>query len=580
MSTIKTIKKLFAALKEYRALIILVFALSLCFAALSLVTPVLVGRAIDEASIFNKTDYKAVVAALLLLAVLLLLSTLFQWLTAVLTNKICQKTVLELRNKIFKKFNRLPLEYLDNASRGDLISRAVNDVDVIADGLTQGIIHLFSDILLIFGTLGVLLYINWLIALVVAFLTPLSILISNFIAKRNQKMFSKQAQIFGTLSGYCEEYVGASKIVKAYGFEASALGGFKNINAELQTTGVEAQFYSALINPAVRIVNNIIFACVGVAGGMLALNGFLSVGGLYAALSYASQYSKPFNEISTIITQLQMAVAAAERVFLVLEVPEAERTEGKKTLDGCRGDVVFSDVGFSYDKAKPLIGGFNLDVKSGQKVAIVGPTGSGKTTLINLLMGFYKIDGGSITIDNTNIYDLTASDLRKNFGMVLQDSWIFTATVAENIAYCDDTAAREQIVAAAKAAYAHDFIVKLPSGYDTVLSEENISISLGQKQQLNIARVMLKNARILVLDEATSNIDTRTEAKIQKALLTLSKGRTSFVVAHRLCTIKESDIVLVLRDGNIVERGTHDELIKKGGYYKELYGKQFETKTD
>lgn len=492
------------------------------------------------------------------------------------TNVISYKTVRDLRRDVFCKFNDVPLSYIDTHSHGDLISRVINDVDAVGDGLSQMFLQLFSGIVTILGTMVFMFIIDWRIALAVIILTPLSLFVAAFIGKMTHNRFARQQQLQGDISSYVEEYVGNQRIVKAFSYEDRAFENFEKYNQELYTVGFKAQFAGALANPSTRFVNATVYAAVGIFGAITAIAGTLSVGQLSCFLTYANQYTKPFNEVTGVLTQLQTAIAAAGRVFDVLDAEdEPEDKPDSIKVENCKGNVKIENVNFSYVKDKPLITNFSLDVKSGSHIAIVGPTGCGKTTFINLLMRFYDTDSGKISVDGVDIKDMERDELRKLYGMVLQDSWLFCGTIMENLKYGNPNATDEQVIEAAKAAYAHSFIRRMPDGYDTMISEGGGNLSQGQKQLLCIARAMLSNPTMLILDEATSSIDTLTEIRVQKAFAKIMQGRTSFVVAHRLSTIKESDVILVMRDGNIIEQGTHDELLAKGGFYKKLYESQF-----
>lgn len=492
------------------------------------------------------------------------------------TNIISYKTVRDLRREVFRKFNNVPLSYIDTHSHGDLISRVINDIDAVGDGLTQMFLQLFSGIVTIVGTLIFMLFINWKIAIAVVVLTPLSLFVAAFIGKLSHRRFVRQQTLQGEISSYVEEHVGNQRIVKAFSYEQRAFEDFEKYNTELYDVGFKAQFAGALANPSTRLVNAIVYAAVGILGAVTAISGGITVGQLSCFLTYANQYTKPFNEVTGVLTQLQTAIAAADRVFEVLEAEdENPDPENAKTIADCKGSIKIENVYFSYTKDKPLITDFSLNAKSGTHIAIVGPTGCGKTTFINLLMRFYDATSGKISIDGVNVKDMKRDDLRKIYGMVLQDSWLFSGTIMENLRYGNENASEDEVIAAAKAAYAHSFIRRMPNGYNTVISEGGGNLSQGQKQLLCIARAMLTNPAVLILDEATSSIDTLTESRVQKAFAKMMKGRTSFVVAHRLSTIKESDIILVMKDGNIIEQGSHDELIAKNGFYTNLYNSQF-----
>ncbi len=470
----------------------------------------------------------------------------------------------------------MPLSAIDTNSHGDLISRVINDVDAVGDGLTQLILQLFSGVVTIIGTLGFMIAIDWKIAIAVFLLTPMSLFLAAFIGRLTHRRFTEQQILQGEISSYVEEHVGNQRLVKAFSFEKRAFEGFDKYNEELHTVGFKAQFAGALANPSTRFVNALVYAAVGVFGAVTVITGGLSIGGLSCFLTYANQYTKPFNEVTGVLTQLNTGIAAAERVFEVLEWADETPDKNSAPLKNCKGRVTIEDVSFSYVPEKPLIRHFSLDVPSGCHVAIVGPTGCGKTTLINLLMRFYEVNEGRILLDGTDIRDLSRDALRRSYGMVLQDSWLFCGTIMENLRYGNENATDEEVIAAAKSAHAHSFIKRMPKGYDTEISEGGGNLSQGQKQLLCIARAMLTNPSVLILDEATSSIDTLTEIRVQKAFAKMMKGRTSFVVAHRLSTIKESDVILVMKDGNIIEQGSHEELLKKHGFYHTLYHSQFE----
>lgn len=493
------------------------------------------------------------------------------------------RTIRDLRREAFKKLNVVPLSYIDSNSHGDLMSRVGNDVDQISDGLIQGFSQLFGGIVTIVGTLVFMLTYNWLIAVIVVVLTPISLFVAYFIAKGCHDTFAKQAEKRGELSGLVTEMTSNQRVVKLFGYEKRAEERFAVINRELKISGQNAAFFSALVNPSTRFVNNVIYAVVCILGAWLVIRGqgilgmgAFTVGGLSCVLSYAIQYTKPFNEITGVVTELQTATAAADRVFNLLETENQSSDEGFPDLENVKGNIEIDNVYFSYVKSNPLIQGFSLSVKNGKRVAIVGPTGCGKTTLINLLMRFYDPDSGTISVDGKNVKEVTRRSLRLNYGMVLQDTWLKHGTVRENIAYGRPDATDEEIIAAARAAHIHNFIMHLENGYDTVLGDDGGNVSQGQKQLLCIARVMLTHPPMLILDEATSSIDTRTELKIQQAFEMLMKGKTSFIVAHRLSTIKNADLILVMNKGNVIEKGTHDELIEKHGFYYNLYNSQFE----
>lgn len=543
---------------------------------LSLLVPVLIGNAIDLIIDYHYVDFEALPNILLRLGLAICGVGVFQWLQAYFTNIITYRTVKDLRNRLFEKLSTVPLKYIDGHPHGDLISRAVNDIDQVSDGLLQGFTQLFTGIVTVVGTLIFMLQADVAVALVVILLTPLSLFVAAFIAKGSFRHFRSQTMVQGELSGYAEEFIGNMKLVKCFGYERRAEAEFDALNQKLYVHGQKAQFFSSLSNPSTRFVNSIVYAAVGIFGAVSAINGGLSVGNISMFLSYANQYTKPFNEITGIITQLQTAFASAQRVFAVLDEP-SEQPDAPDAIvkSGSEGAVTFKHVDFSYRPDQRLIQDLNLNVAPGSTVAIVGPTGCGKTTLINLLLRFYDVTGGSIEVDGTDIRRYTRAGLRSFFGMVLQETWLFSGTIRENISYGSENATDDEILKAAKITQAHSFIRRLPQGYDTVVSESGGNLSQGQKQLLCIARVMLRDPDILILDEATSNIDTRTELLVQEAFIKMMEGRTSFVVAHRLSTIQNADVILVMRAGQIVEQGRHEELLEKRGFYYELYNSQF-----
>lgn len=537
---------------------------------LSLYTTVLIGRAID--CIGKTTDFERMIPILIKIAVIIPVVALLQWLMYFLTNLITHKTVKALRTDIFRHLQDLPLAYIDANSHGDIISRVVNDVDAVSDGLLQGFQQLFTGVVTIIGTLVFMVSLNWQITLVVVCITPLSFAVAAVISKLCFNKFKEQSAIKGELTGYIDEHIGSQRLVKAFGFENAAEAQFGEINERLNVCGRRAQFYSALTNPCTRFVNSLVYAGVGIFGALNAVKavyGGFTVGDLSCFLQYANQYTKPFNEISGVVTELQNALASAARIFALTDEPAESSDADSKVLEHCDGRVEIDNVDFSYVPSKPLIEDLNLNVKSGQHIAIVGPTGCGKTTLINLLMRFYDVSDGEIRVSGSPIKDITRNSLRGSFGIVLQETWVFKGTVRENISYGKPDATLDEIIAAAKAAHAHSFIKRLPQGYDTVITND-AELSQGQRQLLSIARVMLALPPMLILDEATSSIDTRTEMKIQNAFDKMMQGRTSFVVAHRLSTIREADCILVMKSGHIVEQGTHAQLLANGGFYAEL----------
>ena len=576
MKNKSVVSKILKKIKPYYGYLLLALLSAVISVSLTLYIPVLTGQAVDNIIDAGKVNFENILQILIYIAVGIVGVTVFQWIMNYFTNIISYKTVRDLRREIFDKFNSVPLSYIDSHPHGDLISRVINDVDAVGDGLTQMFLQLFSGIVTIVGTLIFMLMIDWRIALAVVILTPLSLFVAAFIGKLSHKRFSEQQLLQGEISSYVEEHVGNQRIIKAFSYENRAIADFEKLNTKLYDVGFKAQFAGALANPSTRFVNAMVYAAVGIFGALTAISGSLTVGQLSCFLTYANQYTKPFNEVTGVLTQLQTGIAAAGRVFEVLEAEnEGPDSPESPKISECKGNVKIENVSFSYTKEKPLIRNFSLDVKSGSKVAIVGPTGCGKTTFINLLMRFYETDSGKISIDGVDIKSLSRDNLRRQFGMVLQDSWLFCGTIMENLRYGNENATDEEIITAAKAAYAHSFIRRMPDGYNTVISEGGGNLSQGQKQLLCIARAMLTNPAILILDEATSSIDTLTEIRVQKAFAKMMKGKTSFVVAHRLSTIKESDVILVMKDGNIIEQGNHEELLKKGGFYSTLYNSQF-----
>lgn len=576
MKNKSAVSKVLKKIKPYTGYLILAILSAVISVSLTLYIPVLTGNAIDNIIDKGNVNFENIIQILIYIGIGIAGVTVFQWMMNYFTNIISYKTVRDLRREVFRKFNNVPLSYIDTHSHGDLISRVINDIDAVGDGLTQMFLQLFSGIVTIVGTLIFMLFINWKIAIAVVVLTPLSLFVAAFIGKLSHRRFVRQQTLQGEISSYVEEHVGNQRIVKAFSYEQRAFEDFESYNTELYDVGFKAQFAGALANPSTRLVNAIVYAAVGIFGAVTAISGGITVGQLSCFLTYANQYTKPFNEVTGVLTQLQTAIAAADRVFEVLEAEdETLDPENAKKLSDCKGNIKIENVYFSYTKDKPLITDFSLNAKSGTHIAIVGPTGCGKTTFINLLMRFYDATSGKISIDGVNIMDMKRDDLRKIYGMVLQDSWLFSGTIIENLRYGNENATEDEVIAAAKAAYAHSFIRRMPNGYNTVISEGGGNLSQGQKQLLCIARAMLTNPAVLILDEATSSIDTLTESRVQKAFAKIMKGRTSFVVAHRLSTIKESDIILVMKDGNIIEQGSHDELIAKNGFYTNLYNSQF-----
>lgn len=563
--------------KPYLPFLIISFISAIVSVGLTLYAPVLIGDGVDFIIGKDNVDFESLLPIIIKLCAVVLLSGFFSWVMTICTNTVSYRTVNDLRTEVYEKINLLPISYIDSSSRGDLISRVTVDIEQISDGMLQGFSQFLTGIVTIIGTIIFMLTINAKIALIVILITPLSLFVAAFITKISHDKFRERSSVQGELSGCIEELVGNQKVVKAFTYEDEAQEKFEEINGRLYVCGLKAQFYSALTNPSTRFVNGLVYAATGVFGAISVLNGgVMSVGQIATFLSYANQYTKPFNEITGVITELQSAFASARRVFAVLdEEPEVSDENGLEP-EKCSGSIEIKNVSFSYVPEVPLIQNLNLSVKPGQRIAIVGPTGCGKTTLINLLMRFYDVNEGEILIDGVNIKDMKRKNLRSLYGMVLQDTWLFTGTVKENISYGNPTASLDEVVNAAKTAHAHSFIKRLENGYDTELSEDGGSLSQGQKQLLSISRIMLAEPSMLILDEATSSIDTMTEQRIQKAFAKLMKGRTSFIIAHRLSTIKDADLILVMKDGNIIEQGKHDELIEKGGFYSKLYYSQFE----
>ena len=576
MNKKSTLKKVLKRIEKYRLLVLLSLLMAAATVVLTLYLPILTGNAVDGIIAKGLVDFTGLFKILKTMIAVIIATAIFQWLMNIINNHITYHVVQDIRKEAFEKLERLPLKYVDSRSYGDIVSRMIADVDQFAEGLLMGFTQLFTGLLTIVGTLFFMFDINVKIALVVVVLTPLSLFVAGFIAKRTYTMFKKQSETRGEQTSLIEEMVGNLKVVKAFGHEDENQETFDEINERLQKYSLSAIFFSSLVNPCTRFINSMIYAGVGITGAIAALNGRLSVGQLTCFLSYANQYTKPFNEISGVITELQNALACAARVFeLIEEEPEVPDHETAVVLEDANGEIELEHVYFSYTADKKLIQDFNLSVKPGQRIAIVGPTGCGKTTLINLLMRFYDVNEGKISVDGHEIRDITRGSLRTNYGMVLQDTWIRNGTVKENIVIGKLDATMDEIVAAAKASRAHDFIKRLPNGYDTVLGEEGGNLSQGQKQLLCITRVMLCLPPMLILDEATSSIDTRTEIKIQQAFAKMMEGRTSFIVAHRLSTIREADVILVMKDGNIIEQGSHEDLLTKNGFYAELYNSQF-----
>lgn len=555
-------------------------AMSLIFAAatvvLTLYLPILIGNAVDCIVDSANVDFDGILKIMLTMGIVIVLTALFQWLMNTINNRITYSVVKDIRKRAFENLERLPLKYLDSQSSGDIISRIVTDVDQFSDGLLMGFTQFFTGVMTILGTLVFMLRINVTIALVVILITPVSLFVAAFISKRTYTMFKRQSETRGEMTAHIDEMIGQQKVVKAFGHEKEAVEKFDEINERLRGYSLRATFFSSITNPATRFVNSLVYTGVGITGAISALNGGISVGQLSSFLSYANQYTKPFNEISGVMTELQNALSCAARVFeLIEEEPQVPEPENAAVLEHAKGHVRLDDVSFSYRPDVKLIEDLNLDILPGQRIAIVGPTGCGKSTLINLLMRFYDVDQGAVSVDDTDIRQMTRKSLRQNYGMVLQETWLRTGTIRENILFGRPEATEEEMIRAAKESYAHSFIRRLPNGYDTVIGEDGGNLSQGQKQLLCIARVMLCLPPMLILDEATSSIDTRTEIKIQKAFAKMMEGRTSFIVAHRLSTIREADKILVMKNGSIIEQGTHEELLAKKGFYAELYNSQF-----
>ena len=571
-----TLNRVLHKIRPYSAFVVCSLLVAAVSVAAQLYIPILCGDAIDKMLGKGNVDLAGVLRIAVSILVVAAVAALAQWLLNVCNNRITFSVSRDLRNEALRKIQTLPLSYLDSHPSGDIVSRMVADVDTFADGLLMGFTQLFSGILTIFGTLLFMLRENVPITLVVVCITPLSLVVAGFLAKRSYGYFQSQSTVRGKQTALVNEMIEGQKVVQAFGHEAESLAAFDEVNGQLQDVSLKAIFFSSLTNPATRFVNNIVYAGVGLVGALYAVRGGITIGQLSVFLSYANQYTKPFNEISGVVTELQNALACAARVFELLDaedqVPEAENAAVLQP----DGHVQLQDVSFRYLPDRPLIEGLSLDVQPGQRIAIVGPTGCGKTTLINLLMRFYDVNSGSIRVSSTDIRDVTRASLRGSYGMVLQDTWLRAGTVRENIAYGKPDATMDEVIAAAKAAHAHSFIRRLPDGYDTVIAEDGGNISQGQKQLLCIARVMLCLPPMLILDEATSSIDTRTEVRIQKAFARMMQGRTSFIVAHRLSTIREADVILVMKDGHIVEQGNHDQLLAQGGFYAKLYNSQFE----
>ncbi|WP_440586834.1 ABC transporter ATP-binding protein [Wujia sp.] len=570
------LKRVLTHIKKYRILVILSFVCAMITVASTLYAPILTGDAIDLIVGKGLVDFDGIKDIIYTFLMVTVVTVISQWFMNIINNHITYSVVRDIRIEVFNHMEELPLSYIDSHKHGDIVSRIVSDIDQFADGLLMGFTQLFTGIVTILATLGFMIAVNVPIALVVIVLTPLSLFVASFIAKRTYHLFHRQSETRGDITSLVDEMIGQQKIVQAFGYEDDALERFEKINDRLEKDSMAATFYSSIVNPCTRFVNNLVYAAVGIIGAVSVISTGFTVGQLTCFLSYANQYTKPFNEISNVITELQNAMACAGRVFELLdETPQVPEKENAHVLTDTKGAIEIKDVNFSYVKDKTLITNLNLSVKPGMRVAIVGPTGCGKSTLINLLMRFYDVDTGAISVDGTDIRDMTRDSLRENYGMVLQETWLKSGTIRENIAYGKPDATDAEIVQAAKLAHSDSFIRRLPQGYDTVIAEDGGNLSQGQKQLLCITRVMLLLPPMLILDEATSSIDTRTEIRIQKAFNRMMQGRTSFIVAHRLSTIREADVILVMKDGNIIEKGNHDQLMAQNGFYTNLYNSQF-----
>lgn len=566
-----TWKTLLRYIRPYGLFVVLSLVFAALVVALTLYAPVLTGEAVDQIIAPGKVSFGEMKRILGVFCVVILLTALFQWFMNICNNRITYHVVNDIRRNVFERLEKLPLSYIDSHQYGDIMSRVVSDVDQLSDGLLMGFTQLFTGVITIVGTLGLLFSANVVVALLVVAITPLSLFVAQFIARRTYSMFLKQSETRGRMTTLIDEMVGNEKVVKAFSYETEAVRRFDHLNEDLQKYSLDATFFSSLTNPSTRFVNGLVYTCVGISGAIYVIRGGLSVGQLTCLLSYANQYTKPFNEISGVVTELQNALACAARVFELLEEPLEVPDEDGIDMGEVKGEVELQDVSFSYTPQQKLIDHFSLKVKPGQRVAIVGPTGCGKSTVINLLMRFYDVKSGCIKVDGVDIRDMTRESLRRNFGMVLQETWLKSGTIRENIMYGKPDATEEEVIQAAKASHAHSFIRRMPQGYDTVIGEDGGNLSQGQKQLLCITRVMLSLPPMLILDEATSSIDTRTEIKIQNAFRTMMEGRTSFIVAHRLSTIRESDVILVMKDGAVIEQGSHEELLKKKGFYEQLW---------
>ena len=581
MKNTSVLSRVLSYLGRYRILVIISALLAILIVAGTLLIPILIGEAIDLIIGKGNVDIDGIFRYLIYSAVIILITAVLQWLMSTINNKITYHTSQDMRNAAFRRLMRLPLSYLDGGKKGDVVSRIITDVDTFAEGLLLGFTQLFTGVLTILGTLVFMILIDWKIALVVVFLTPLSLFIAKFIGSRTHSMFMLRSKTNGEAVAHIEESLSGQKVVIAFSHEDETAAKFDEINSRLESASLRAIFFSSLVNPTTRFVNNVVYAAVALVGALTAISTAgtavpFTVGQLTCLLSYTNQYTKPFNEISGVLTEFQNALASAKRVFDLIDTPEEIHDAiDAHVLKDAEGHITLNDVSFSYTEQKKLIEHLSLDVQPGQRIAIVGPTGCGKTTVINLLMRFYDVKGGAIAVDGTDIRDITRHSLRTSYGMVLQDTWLCCGTVKENIAFGKPDASDDQIIAAAKAAHAHSFIKRLPQGYDTIVGDGGAELSAGQRQLLCIARVMLSLPPMLILDEATSSIDTRTEIRIQKAFTSMMEGRTSFIVAHRLSTIRNADVILVMKDGRIIEQGNHTELLAKGGFYRELYDSQF-----
>ncbi len=575
-TTVKTVKTVLRHIKKYRLILLFSILLATLSVALTLYVPILIGRAMDAIVAEGQVDFSVILPLLWQVLIVVGVTALAQWVMNTLNNRITYGVVRDIRNEAFAHIQTLPLSYLDKNPTGSILSRVIADADQFADGLLMGFTQLFTGVMTILGTLLFMLTIHPGITLVVVVLTPMSLLLARFIATRTHRFFQSQAEAKGDETAFIDEMISSQKTVQAFSHEEEALARFDELDRHLESCSLKATFYSSLVNPSTRVLNNLIYAAVALTGAITALTGALSVGGLTCFLSYATQYAKPFNEISGIVTELQNALVCAARLFALIDAePEIPDAPDSLVLPEADGRITLSDVSFSYTADRPLIRHLHFSAEPGQRIAIVGPTGCGKTTLINLLMRFYDVNEGAVLVDGADIRNVTRKSLRKNYGMVLQDSWLKGATIRENIKMGRPNATDEEMTEAAKAAHAHGFIRRLPKGYDTVIGEDGGNLSAGEKQLLSITRIMLSLPPMLILDEATSSIDTRTEAKIQSAFAKMMEGRTSFIVAHRLSTVREADLILVMQEGNVVEQGRHEELLEKGGFYAELYNSQF-----